>query len=139
LVVKEVAAAVVQVNQSVDLDPVAVIDRQIMESLKALGGDQAKALITDLVQTYAQTAPPLLAQIETAIAAQDWQEVQMAAHGLGSSSANLGALVFAKQAKTLENFARRQDPQAFDPDYYQQLAQAYVHVQKALEAIAADL
>lgn len=125
-----------QPTAAVDTD---CIDRQTIASLQSLGGDQAKELITDLAATYAQTATELLAQLETAIAAQDWSGIEQAAHSLGSSSANLGALKFAKQVKILENLARRQDPCAFDPDYYQCLAVAYGQVQQALTAIAAAL
>jgi CheY-like chemotaxis protein len=109
--------------------PETVLDPRILQDLRELGGAQAAAIIQDLCQTYLTTAPTLLAQIQTALAGEDWETLRQAAHSLGSSSANLGAQAFAQACRQWENSARA----GMAPDSaFSDLEQSYQQVEAAL-------
>lgn len=111
------------------IPPETVLDPRVLQDLRELGGDQSSAIIQDLCQTYLNTAPTLLAQIQRALAGEDWAALRQAAHSLGSSSANLGARAFAQACRQWENAARA----GTAPDLsFTDLEQSYQQVEAAL-------
>ena len=84
----------------------SVLDLGALEAIREMGGEEGDFVLNNIIQMYLETTPPDLQQIETAIATGDPDSLRRAAHSLGSSSATLGAINFAKLCKELENLAR---------------------------------
>lgn len=111
------------------------IDQDIICSLRDLDRENGQLILREIIDIYCQTAPELLQRIKLAIANQDWGNLSSAAHTLGSSSANLGAVLLAQQAKTLENLTRQRDSRAMDPGHFPTLAASYERVQGELKTM----
>ncbi|MBK6939687.1 MAG: Hpt domain-containing protein [Planctomycetes bacterium] len=82
-----------QTESSADLD--GVIDAETIESLKSLCDPGDLSLFHDLTDTYLADSPTRLEAVEAALATNDAGAMERAAHGLRSSSANMGALGLA--------------------------------------------
>jgi CheY-like chemotaxis protein/HPt (histidine-containing phosphotransfer) domain-containing protein len=91
-----------QIRQEEDL----VLDAKVLESIREMAGAQADEFIAHLIQEYLKTAPQHIEQIREAIASANLEMLRQSSHTLGSSSATLGAIKFAKLCKQLENLAR---------------------------------
>ncbi len=111
------------------------IDQDIISSLRDLDQENGPLILREIIDMYCQTVPELLQRIKLAIANQDWGDLSVAAHTLGSSSANLGAVLLAQQAKTLENLTRQRDFRAMDPGHFPTLATSYERVQGELQTM----
>jgi HPt (histidine-containing phosphotransfer) domain-containing protein len=83
-----------------------VIDEAAFANLVAMTGED---FIGELVAAYVEEAPPLLAEMERALAAGQAEDFARAAHSLKSSSASLGALGFSEQARQMEGLGRSGD------------------------------
>jgi HPt (histidine-containing phosphotransfer) domain-containing protein len=84
----------------------SVLDLGALQAIREMGGEDGDFVLNNIIQMYLETTPPYLQQIETAIATGDPDSLRRASHSLGSSSATLGAINFAKLCKALENLAR---------------------------------
>lgn len=83
----------------------AAIDASVMEHLKTeLGGDPA--LVKDLVQTFLDESPQLIARMRDASSRGDAPLLMRAAHTLKSTSATFGALRLSDLSKDLETLGR---------------------------------
>lgn len=91
-------------ESSPDLD--GVVDAETIESLKSLCDPGDLSLFHDLIDTYLADSPTRLEAVEAALAANDAGAMERAAHGLKSSSANMGALGLASLCKQLETLGR---------------------------------
>lgn len=91
-------------ESSPDLD--GVVDAETIESLKSLCDPGDLSLFHDLIDTYLVDSPTRLEAVEAALAAGDPVAMERAAHGLKSSSANMGALGLASLCKQLETLGR---------------------------------
>lgn len=79
--------------------PASTIDRAVFgELVSNVGAD----FIAELVDTYCQETPQLLAELQQALARADAEAFRRAAHSIKSSSASLGALDFSALARALE-------------------------------------
>jgi len=76
-----------------------MIDLTTFEQLQANVGT---AFVVELVDTFGEEAPALLAELRSAQAAGDGERFRRAAHALKSNGNAFGALHFAAQARTLE-------------------------------------
>jgi HPt (histidine-containing phosphotransfer) domain-containing protein len=85
---------------SAPVDP--IIDDGALDELYAVIGADASRI----VQVFLEDAPHLLAQLERAALAPDFNALREAAHSLKSSSANLGAMALSAAAKRIELGAR---------------------------------
>lgn len=83
-----------------------VLDLGALQAIREMAGEDGDFVLNNIIQMYLETTPPYLQQIETAIATGDADSLRRATHSLGSSSATLGAINFAKLCKELENLAR---------------------------------
>ena len=83
-----------------------VLDLGALQAIREMGGEDGDFVLNNIIQMYLETTPSYLQQIETAIATGDPDSLRRASHSLGSSSATLGALNFAKLCKEVENLAR---------------------------------
>jgi HPt (histidine-containing phosphotransfer) domain-containing protein len=82
------------------------LDAAALAPLRALAAQTGKDLLGKVIDAYCDSAPKLLAEIASSIAADDAETLRRAAHTLKSSSASLGALELAALAKALELRAR---------------------------------
>ncbi len=83
-----------------------IIDAATFDELKAaMGAD----FIGELIDTYCEETPALVAQLEQALAGGDGEGFRRAAHSIKSSSATFGALAFSAQARGLEMMAKQGD------------------------------
>jgi len=83
-----------------------IIDTATFDELKAaMGAD----FIGELIDTYCEETPVLLAQLERALAEGDMEGFRRAAHSMKSNSATFGALAFSAQARELEMMAKQGD------------------------------
>ena len=83
------------------------LDEQAIANLKELNLD---GLLLRLVDLYGEESPKLIAQIETAIDERNLQDLEMAAHTLKASSAQLGALRFSVICRKLEFIGNGDSP-----------------------------
>lgn len=77
----------------------AVIDPHTFDELQANAGAD---FVIELVDTFAEEAPQLLAELRNALAAGAAERFRRAAHSLKSNSHTFGATALADMARTLE-------------------------------------
>lgn len=83
----------------------SAIDAGTLQNLiDDMGGD--REVVRELIQSFLEEAPKLLAAGRAARMAGDVQEVQRAYHTLKSNAATFGALALAGQAREIEQAAR---------------------------------
>jgi len=108
-----------------------IIDLNTISELKAtVGGD----FIGELVDTYLEETPRLIADLEPLLAKQEAEAFGRTAHSIKSSSASLGALSFAALAKELEMMGKSGDLAGAQPKV-KRLAMDYAQVQSALKEL----
>jgi hypothetical protein len=122
------------VEDNPELKSLPIIDEQTIATIRELGGVRADSILNKIIKLYLADSPQYLQQIEAAIAHGDADALRKAAHSLGSSSANLGALAFAQACKQIENKSRSQDLSGIEADGLL-LTQNHKIVQQALEAL----
>jgi len=107
----------------------ATIDAATFAELQESAGAD---FVKELVQTFLEEAPAMLAELREALAAGHADAFRRAAHSLKSNSLTFGALALAALARELElgglDAAHR--PNALDP-----LEAEYARVARALEAL----
>lgn len=77
------------------LDPVA------LQNLSELVGDD-EAFLEELIGTYLEHAPKMIAEMKRAIAENDAPALRLTAHTLKSNSADFGAMILSELSKKLE-------------------------------------
>lgn len=110
----------------------SVIDQQILDSLRKLGGAKGKILLTQIIKQYLEDSPLKFQEIVEAINNQDSEKLRLAAHSLRSSSANLGAVQLSHYCKLLEDLARSGTTEGAT-EQIGQLESEYAKVREALE------
>jgi HPt (histidine-containing phosphotransfer) domain-containing protein len=81
------------------LDPAA-----IGTLLEVIGGE--RELLVELIDSFLETAPPLLARLHHGVAQGNAAEVRAAAHTIKSSSQDFGATRLAELCQTLEDMGK---------------------------------
>ncbi|MEH0167896.1 Hpt domain-containing protein [Paucibacter sp. JuS9] len=76
-----------------------IIDTEVFTELQ---GNTGADFVIELVDTFLDEAPQLLAQMRSARAAGEADNFRRAAHSLKSNGSTFGALAFAAQARSLE-------------------------------------
>ncbi len=87
----------------------AVLDAECLDRLRDLGGPEDPGLLLELIELYLDDAGCRMKDLEFAMCQTDLEAVARAAHALKSSSANMGALVFAEICSGIEAKAREGD------------------------------
>jgi len=77
----------------------AAIDPHVFDELQANAGAD---FVAELVDTFAEEAPPLVAELRSALAARAAERFRRAAHSLKSNANTFGALALGKLARELE-------------------------------------
>jgi HPt (histidine-containing phosphotransfer) domain-containing protein len=83
-----------------------LLDHSTIDGLRRLGGDLGKDLLGALVSLYLESSEPLRDQLREAVRARDALAMRQSAHGLKSSSANVGAIGISDVASKLEALGR---------------------------------
>ena len=76
-----------------------VIDPHVFDELQATAGAD---FVVDLVETFAEEAPSLLAELRSALSDGAAERFRRAAHSLKSNSSTFGATRMAEMARALE-------------------------------------
>ena len=92
------------------MDP-AAIDPHVFDELQANAGAD---FVRELVDTFAEEAPRLLAELRSALAAGAAERFRRAAHSLKSNSHTFGATKLAERARALELGGLPADAAALD-------------------------
>ncbi len=82
------------------------IDPAVLEAIRQLDAERGGAIVERVLRSYLATAPGVLAALRGAAGARDAAGLREAAHGLKSSSAQIGARALAELAKQLEALGR---------------------------------
>ena len=88
----------------------AVLDAACLDRLRELGGPEDPGMLLELIELYLDDAGNRMKDLASAMRQADLEAVARAAHALKSSSANMGALVFADICRDIEYTARTGDP-----------------------------
>jgi len=100
------AAAAERVTPRLAQGQAAVLDQHVLARIRALQRDGAPSVLHRVIGIYLDAAPKLVAEVRSAIERRDALRLQRAAHGLKSSSANLGAQTLGELCKELEIMGR---------------------------------
>ena len=76
-----------------------VIDKTTFDELKQMSGDD---FINELIDTFLEDAPKMIAEIKSGLAANNADTFRRAAHSMKSKAATFGASQLAAMAKDLE-------------------------------------
>lgn len=80
-----------------------IIDRSVLAGLSETVG---KDFMGELIDTFIEEAPGMIAEMEQALSAEDADKFRRAAHSLKSNANTFGAMGLAEQARELEYMAR---------------------------------
>jgi HPt (histidine-containing phosphotransfer) domain-containing protein len=106
----------------------AAIDRATFAELQATAGAD---FVRELVDTFLEEAPPMLAELNEALAAGKAEAFRRAAHSLKSNASTFGAATLAAMARDLE----LQGLAAATPALLAALAQQYDAAAAELKAL----
>lgn len=90
-------------------DTQPILDREVIATLRELGGEDDPALFIELVNLFLADTPERLQAMREALEKRDLHAVERAAHALKSSSANLGALGLSHLFREIESAGRERD------------------------------
>ncbi|MFQ5814381.1 MAG: Hpt domain-containing protein [Anaerolineae bacterium] len=82
------------------------IDPAALEEFRAVMGEDGAELVAELIDTFVEDASRLLADMREAVAREDADALERAAHGLKGSSATLAALGLSDLCQELEDMGR---------------------------------
>ncbi len=83
-----------------------VLDPEVIECLKELGGEDDPGLFAELVDMFLHDTPERLTALQTALASDDIKEIERVAHSMKSSCGNLGAMGLADLCFQIEMAGR---------------------------------
>ena len=131
---EEVTANVVQAQPSAnsDLDDDPPLDSIIFGSICEMAAGAPDGFLRELTDKYVNSATQHLEDLETAMLEGNCERVRQLAHGLKSSSANLGAAVLSSVCQQLENLAKSGSLNGSEQIFNTMKAE-YVRVVQALE------
>jgi HPt (histidine-containing phosphotransfer) domain-containing protein len=109
-------------------DLMTTIDITTFDELKQMSGDE---FINELIDTFLEDAPKMIAELEAAFSANDADVFRRAAHSMKSNAATFGASELAALAKELEMLGKEKRL-AETGDRLKHLAEAYEAVRTEL-------
>lgn len=83
-----------------------VLDNEALDVIRSLEQPGTPSLLKRVIDTYIETASPLVGVISKSSEEKNAEELLQASHSLKSSSANVGAKRLAGLCSELERFAR---------------------------------
>ena len=87
------------------------IDRQVFSELQASAGAD---FVVELVHTFFEEAPPMIAELRAAHSAGAGERFRRAAHSLKTNAHTFGANTLGEQARALEHGGLSADARAID-------------------------
>jgi two-component system, sensor histidine kinase and response regulator len=119
-----------QENWAKDID---VLDRQVLAQLRELENEDDPNLLSRVLKLYLDESPKLLTQLKRSVQKNDARDIELSAHALKSSSANVGASTLAGLCVDIHSAVRNSD---FDRvnQIFVEAERAFSHVQTALAA-----
>ncbi|MDJ0910662.1 MAG: response regulator [Woeseiaceae bacterium] len=116
----------------------AILEPDALAQIAELDPDNTDNLVMSVVTAYLESAENLVGEIEAGAEAGDAEAVARAAHGLKSSSANVGAKRLAKLSSVIELSTRGGDIAAVEEEIAQVRGE-YTLVVAALEKVLEEL
>jgi len=113
------------------MSPHTMIDAATFAELQAAAGPE---FVAELVGTFLEEAPGMLAELRSARAANDGERFRRAAHSLKSNSQTFGAVTLGALAREIELRGLAADP-ARDAAALDVLAAAYAQAAAALKEL----
>ena len=104
-----------------------------LNTFNALKESAGEDFINELIDTFLEDTPTLLAQLHSALASQDADTFRRAAHSMKSNAATFGAMELSTLAKELENFGR--DKNLEIGNRLEVMEAAFLDVKNQLEAL----
>jgi signal transduction histidine kinase/CheY-like chemotaxis protein/HPt (histidine-containing phosphotransfer) domain-containing protein len=83
-----------------------IIDQAALNRIRQMAGPKGEELLVKIIGRYLEKTPELIDELAAAAARANYDEVRRVAHGLKSSSANLGAIMLSEQCKEVETACR---------------------------------
>ncbi len=111
-----------------------VIDENVIESLRELGGEDDPGLVAELIEMFLEDAPRHLDDMITGLESGDLEIVHRSAHTLKSSAANMGAMILSSLCKEVEELARTECVDELGPKA-RFCREAFSATKEALEAV----
>ena len=111
------------------------LDQRALDQIRALRRPGAPDLLGKIIGLYLESSAGLLQQARDAVASADPEALRQAAHGLKSSSANLGATRVAALCRELEQRGRERRLE----DAAELLRALETHYLRAREALTGQL
>jgi len=102
-------AVTAQAVQQAPAEPAALLDAAALQNLRAMRRPGRPDVLGRIIDLFYSDAPRLLGQLEVAAEASDTAALQLAAHTLKSSCANVGALGLSATCREIEQYARGND------------------------------
>jgi two-component system sensor histidine kinase/response regulator len=87
-------------------EPIPVLDRGVVDALRALDEGQGPGLFEELVDIFISDAAAHVRALQTALESGDARLLERSAHTLKSSSASLGAMQLSELCRALEQTGR---------------------------------
>lgn len=84
----------------------SVIDKATLDNLVAATDEE---FVAELIETFLEDSPELIAQLKQSLNENDSPAFQRAAHTLKSNSASFGAMNLSEMAKELEMMGKSED------------------------------
>ena len=91
------------------------IDPQALQKIRDLQRPGKESVVLRIIDAYLASTPPLIDELNRALAGSDDQTAMRSAHTLKSSSAVLGATEFAAICLQIESLARENNLTAIPP------------------------
>ena len=113
----------------------APINPRALEAIRSLTGPKGASFVGSVIRAYLADAPGRMQQIRSAVTAGDAERLRKAAHGMKSSSANVGAETLADACKTLDALGRGGTTEGAGP----LLASAEKELVRVIAALQAQL
>ena len=114
-----------------------VVDRNVIESLIELGGDDDPHLLEELIDLFLTDGDVRVAEIKEAVETRDLNRIAAATHTLKSASANLGVLHFSEFCCEIETHARLGESSAAF-ELARETGERYAVVRQALQTLRAQ-
>lgn len=126
----EIVGAVSPTRPAMQNSDQPLLDLEVVQSLKELGGPEDPGLFAELVEMFLRDTPPRIQAMLEASTKGDPMALARAAHSMKSSCGNLGAMSLAQLCQAIEAGGRQGDIEAVrslvqrSSEEYQKVAQA---------------
>ncbi len=115
-----------------DLDTSPVIDPKAIQIIKDFQMDGEPSILASVVQAFVKGVESKLSEIKTTDSEPPVKDLQMFAHSLKSSSANVGAMGLSRLGRALEMDCRNNTLSNADT-YMEMIRSEFIKVKAALE------